>query len=318
MSDQANILYNLEECKKSYKNNDFLDAAVNAFWCLKYCEQGEPYGMSNQKLSRAKSEAWSVLRSCSRKFKSSKLSKITFVYGTICPKLLWLYKNKYNLRRISEVTQKKFDGGHIIGALAQKLFPNGVDASDLDAERVIDMSRFSLPFNLKQQLWLDRTLNFYQKHTVYEAAFVYDDVFAAVDILVNASDGYTAYEVKNSKIITEMLLKDCALQYYVINKNCELKDFFLVYINEQYLEEIQIPIEELTESNVDIERLFIIESVLSRILPMQEEIRGQIENCKTILSKQEPSVEMGSQCSSPYECMFTYYCEHKDRDFDIW
>ena len=88
MSDQANILYYLEECKKSYNNKDFLDAAINAFWCVKYCEQGDPYFMPSNELSGAESEAWSIYRSCSRKFKSSKLSKTTFVYGTICPKLL--------------------------------------------------------------------------------------------------------------------------------------------------------------------------------------------------------------------------------------
>ena len=180
------------------------------------------------------------------------------------------------------------------------------------------MSRFSLPFNLKQQLWLNKTVKFYQRQTVYEAAFVYDDVFAAVDILVNDSNEYIAYEVKSCTAITETLIKDCALQYYVISKHCCLKDFFLVYVNEQYLNGIQIPFEEMDESNVDIEQLFIKESVLSRILPLQDEVRNQIESCKSILGKQEPSVEMGLQCMSPYECMFTHYCKFKDKDFDIW
>ena len=318
MSDQANILYCLEECKKSYKNKDFLDAAVNAFWCVKYCEQGEPYGMSWKEILKAKSEALFILGSCSRKFKSSKLSKTTFVYGTICPKLLWLYKNKYNLRKISEETHKKFDIGHRLGALAQKLFPNGIDASNLNSECIIDMSRFSLPFNLKQQLWLNNTKYFYQEHTVYEAAFVYDDVFAAVDILTNDSNEHTAYEVKSCTAINETLLTDCALQYYVINHNCKLKDFFLVYLNEQYINEIKIPLEEINELNVDIDRLFIKESVLFRIMQLQDRIRNQIKSCKSILSKKEPSVEMGPQCKSPYECMFTHYCKFKDSDFDIW
>lgn len=318
MSDQANILYYLEECKKSYKCKDFLEAAISAYWCVKYCEQGETYGMSCEELSRTESEARSIMRSCSRKFKSSKLSKTTFVYGTICPKLLWLYKNEYNLRRVSNETQKKFDEGHIIGTLAQQLFPDGIDASDVDSERIIDMSRFHLPFNLKQQLWLNRTEEYYHDHTVYEAAFVYNDVFAAIDILTKGTNGHIGYEVKSSKSITETLLKDCALQYYVISKNCKLEDLFLVYVNEQYLDSIQVSLGEMNESNVDMERLFIKESVLSRILPLQEEIRSKIEFCKSVLSGGEPSVKIGSQCTYPYECMFTQYCKNADRDFDIW
>ena len=141
MSDQANILYYLEECKKSYKCKDFLEAAVSAYWCVKYCEQGEPYGMSCEELSRTEAEARSIMRSCSRKFIGSKLSKTTFVYGTICPKLLWLYKYEYNLRRVSKETQKKFDEGHIIGTLAQQLFPDGIDASDVDSEHIIQFTK---------------------------------------------------------------------------------------------------------------------------------------------------------------------------------
>lgn len=318
MSDQANILYYLEECKKSYKCKVFLEAAVSAYWCVKYCEEGEPYGMPREELSRAESEAMSILRSCSKKFHSSKLSKTTFVYGTICPKLLWLYKNKYNLRRVSGETQKKFDEGHIIGKLAQRLFPDGVDASDVDSGHIIDMSRFYLPFNLKQQLWLNRTEEYYRDHTVYEAAFVYNDVFAAIDILTKGTNGHIGYEVKSSKSITETLLKDCALQYYVINNNCKLEDFFLIYVNEQYLNEFQIPFKKMNVSNVDIDKLFIKESVLSRILPLQEEIRSKIEFCKSVLSQEEPSVRMGDQCTCPYECMFTQYCKNVERDFDIW
>lgn len=318
MSDHINILDYLEECKRSYKRKYFLDAAINAFWCIKYCDEGEPYGMSINDISKAKSEAWKIFQSCSQKYKSSKLSKTTFIYGTICPKLLWLYKNKYNLRKISDTTQKKFDKGHIIGVLAQKMFPYGIDASDVASERIIDMSRFSLPFNLKQQLWLNRTKEYFLDNTLYEAAFLYNDVFAAVDILTKGPSGHIAYEVKSGHSVTETFLNDCALQYYVINNNCKLDDFFLVYVNEQYLDEIQISLNEINESNIDIERLFIKESVLSRLLPLQDKIRIKIDTCKSILSQHEPSVEMGPQCSSPYECMFMEYCKGEHRDFDIW
>ena len=320
MADQANIRYHLEECTKAYDNRNFLDAAINAYWCVQYCKYGEPYGISSSELHNSESEAWKIYLKSIKKLKRSILSKSTFVYGIICPKLLWLYKNKYNLRVISPETQKKFDGGHNIGNLAQRLFPDGIDASNLkseNSERIIDMSRMELPFNIKQQLWIEKTNRLYKDHTVYEAAFIYDDVFAAVDILTKGEKGHVAYEVKSSKMITETFIKDCALQYYVINKNCPLEDFFLIYLNETYFEGVKIPLDEINETNADINQLFVKESVLSKILPLQKDIEEDVKMCKSILKKGEPDIKMGKQCSSPYDCMYRPYCSSNGEILDI-
>ncbi len=319
MSDCGDIISYLEESSKAWEEKEYLKATISAYWCIQYCRHGEPYSMSKEELYNIESQAWKIYKKASKNFHSAILSKTTFIYGTICPKLLWLYKNKYTSRQISEKTQKKFDMGHNIGYLAQKLFPNGIDASIFDAEHIIDMSPISLPFNLKQQLWIDRTQQLYENNTVYEAAFVNDDVFAAVDILEKTNTGHIAYEVKASTCITETFLRDCALQFYVINKNCKLDDFFLIYIDETYLNTVQIPLEEINSTNVDINRLFIIESVLTRILPWQEYISDKIKFCKSILKRGEPKIAMGEQCTNPYECMFKHYCGHNAlNDFGIW
>lgn len=311
MSDYANILYFLEESNKLYRAKSYLNAAVSAFWCLKYCEEGEPYGISAEKLCEARSKARSIYNSCLNRLPSPMLSKTTFVYGTICPKLLWLYKHKFNYRHISDETQQKFDYGHNIGSLAQKLFTNGIDASVIGNSCKIDMSRITIPFKLRQHIWIKQTADLYNDHTIYEAAFEHNGVFAAVDILERGTLDHIAYEVKCSSKISDTFLTDCALQLYVISHHCKLKDFFLIYINESYLQETQIPFDSITESNIDIERLFIKESVLSRILPLQEKVKAQIESFKLILSQKEPSIPMGCQCSAPYECMFSHYCSKK-------
>ena len=58
------------------------------------------------------------------------LSKSTFIRGLQCKKLLYLYKNHYNLKdKVSSQTQAMFNQGNKVGLLAQKLFPNGADAS---------------------------------------------------------------------------------------------------------------------------------------------------------------------------------------------
>lgn len=58
------------------------------------------------------------------------LSKSTFIKGLQCEKKLFLYKH-HNIwqDKISEMQQSVFNRGHRVGALAQTLFPNGIDAS---------------------------------------------------------------------------------------------------------------------------------------------------------------------------------------------
>lgn len=248
MSDSANIIDYLNESKEAWEQKDYIRSAISAYWCIKYCKYGEPYRISSSTLSKSESEALNIYRKSCNKFQRCVLSKTTYLYGIMCPKWLWLYNNKYNLRRISLETQKKFDKGHKIGYLACKLFPGGRDASKLegiDLEKIIDISRIEIPFKIKQELWIDKTNRLYTDTTVYEAAFISNDVFAAVDIFTKSENGHIAYEVKSNPTITDTLINDCALQYYVINKNCPLEDFYLVYLNESYLEELEIPLDEI-------------------------------------------------------------------------
>ena len=56
------------------------------------------------------------------------LSKTKYLTGLQCPKLLWLEIN--DPKRLAEVdlsTRFVFDQGHLIGELAKKLFPEGIN-----------------------------------------------------------------------------------------------------------------------------------------------------------------------------------------------
>jgi hypothetical protein len=67
------------------------------------------------------------------------------------------------------------------------------------------------------------------ENILYEAAFLYDGVYCALDILVKTNATWIAYEVKSSAKITSTHKLDAALQYYVISNNAiELQDFPIV------------------------------------------------------------------------------------------
>ena len=53
---------------------------------------------------------------------------------------------------------------------------------------------------------------------IYEAAFQFNGVLAALDILVNDDNGWKAYEVKSSTSISVTYHMDATIQYYAITE----------------------------------------------------------------------------------------------------
>jgi len=217
------------------------------------------------------------------------LSKSTFMMGLQCPKRLWLYKNKPELRpEISESQQMVFTKGTNTGLLAQQLFPAGKDATPVDY--------FSYPQAIMQTFdWINSG-----EKIIYEASFQYDRVMAALDILVSKNGKWHAYEVKSSTEVKDQFIKDAALQYYVItNAGLLLEDISIIHLNNEYVK----------EGSLNLEELFTIVSVKKEVLALQADIKNWIaENKRTLQLKSEPVKDIGPRCSDPYECEFMGHC----------
>ena len=172
---------------------------------------------------------------------NNRLSKSTFIRGLQCEKSLYLYKHHYRLKDPTPSSlQAVFDQGTNIGLLAQELFPYGADASPENHFKMVES--------------VGKTLKFISqgKSIIYEATFLFNNVLAALDILVKDEEGWKAYEVKSSTKVSETYIKDAAIQYYTItNSGVDLKDISIVHINNQYTK----------DGELDIHQLFAIESV---------------------------------------------------------
>ena len=70
---------------------------------------------------------------------------------------------------------------------------------------------------------------------IYEAAFQFEGVLCAVNILVREGNMWNAYEVKSSTSVKETHIIDASLQFHVM-KNCgiEIKDISIVVIDNSY------------------------------------------------------------------------------------
>ena len=114
---------------------------------------------------------------------------------------------------------------------------------------------------MKRQVKKTRELIDNGVKVIYEAAFIYNEVLSIADVVVMEKGGARIFEVKSSTSISETYLNDAALQYYVISSlGIRVKDFSIIYINNQYVR----------KGDVDLHELFTTESVLRFILPFAE------------------------------------------------
>lgn len=229
------------------------------------------------------------------------LSKSSFIKGLQCEKHLYLYKYYYNeMDDLSDMQKAIFKRGTNVGELARLLFPGGQIAAQGNPP---DYDKA-----------LKKTMELFDKGTkvIYEAAFSFDKVLSIADIAVREDNIWKIYEVKSSTSVSETYLNDAALQYYVIsNKGISVKDFLIVYINNRYVRKNELNLNEL----------FVSESVIDLILPLQNFIKEKADKFKKLLmGKQIPDIDIGEHCYNPYICSFFNYCrKHIPRDsiFDL-
>lgn len=227
------------------------------------------------------------------------LSKSSYIRSLQCIKSLYLYKNFYQLRDPLPPERKaRFEQGYNVGKLAWQLFPGGVDASPSH------ISRFKESVEFTKQLIAQRT------KVIYEAAFIFNDVLIALDILVWEVDGWKAYEVKSSTSISETYRSDAALQYYVLNgAGLLLKDFSIVHLKKHH--------SEITTDDA-LENIFQFTSVIEECKRQTEKIDAHIQNMRFVLAdKKIPQIEMGTHCNQPYTCDFIGLCTKSKNEINL-
>lgn len=231
--------------------------------------------------------------------KKGSLSKSTLIRSIQCSKSLYLYKNNYSLRDRAGVTQQqKFDRGHRIGKLAHQLFPNGKDCSPPD------------PFSYDQSIAATKVLVQQQYPAIYEAAFKYAGIMAALDLLQFKDGKWYAYEVKSSFRISNTYLLDATIQYYIITRSgLPLEDFSLVTINNDYV----------FEGELDLHQYFRITSVMDEIKERISFVEKSIESAIGVLDNPSmPEVAIGVHCTKPYPCDFQSYCWKSIEKDSVW
>jgi hypothetical protein len=228
-----------------------------------------------------------------------RLSKSSFIRGVQCEKMLYLDKHHSDLREESSVSREAiFEQGTNVGLLAQDLFKGGYDASPDDYSRISK----SL-INTQKAIENGESI-------IYEATFEYNGLLSAIDILVKENNQWKAYEVKSSTSVSDTYVIDAAVQYYtIVNSGLELSDISLVLINNEYVR----------NGEIDLNDFFKIISVKNEVLNQQSILPDKIDFLKKIINKNEiPTKNIGVHCNEPYDCDFKAHCWKHIPEYSIF
>ena len=231
--------------------------------------------------------------------KKPTISKSSFIKGKQCLKALYLQKKYPELQDpVSEGQQAIFDRGTNVGELAQQLFPGGV------------MAAYDLPEGFMRSIKRTKELIRQGETVIYEAGLMYQNTHCFVDILVKENGKWFIYEVKSSTGVKDVNIYDAAFQYYVLtNLGFKIGGVSIVYINNKYIR----------EGEIDINRLFNIESVFDQAIENQTAVKNLLSSQVAALQKPEiPKVDIGPHCSDPYPCNFIGHCWKDIPDYSVF
>src|SRR5438094_4869762 len=133
-----------------------------------------------------------------------RLSKSRFTSGLQCHKKLWWEVHEPDALELQpdKVLQDLFDQGRQVGEVARAGYPGGV---------LID-----LPHDARaERVAATRTLLDAGAPAIFEATFIADNTFVAIDVLEKQGDGYRVTEVKSSTSQKDEHIPDVAVQAHV-------------------------------------------------------------------------------------------------------
>ena len=213
------------------------------------------------------------------------LSKSRFTCGLQCYRLLWWRVQEPDAPElIPDLGQQAiFDQGKRVGEVARTYVPGG--------------QLVNLPHDaFGERVSLTRELLDLKVPAIYEASFLADDVYAAVDILKRERDGFRLIEVKSSTSLKDEHLPDVAIQLHVLRKSgLEVTRAEVMHLNRAC-------------AYPHLDNLFTRQDVTGDAEALQAGLPDLIAGQVRMLAGSLPEVPIGEHCAKPYECPFMTRC----------
>jgi hypothetical protein len=214
-----------------------------------------------------------------------RLSKSRFTSGLQCHKKLWWEVHEPDAVELQpdKVLQDLFDQGRQVGEAARKRYPGGVL---IDLPHNAGAARVAATQNA-----LD-----VGAPAVFEATFIADGTFVAIDVLEKQGDGYRLTEVKSSTSQKDEHIPDVAVQARVAAA-CGVKVTAaeVLHLNKEF-------------RHPDSGDLFARTDVTSPVAAFVAQVPDEIARQREMLAGPLPDVPVGLQCFEPRECPFIGRC----------
>src|SRR3989344_522736 len=214
------------------------------------------------------------------------LSKSGYTTGMECPGHLWMkYHDKENIPPHTPGVLKRFEQGHVVGELAKKLYPEGIN---------IDAEDLALNLQKTKELLLKRKV-------LFEAALQVDNLYGRADILVPVGkDEWDIIEVKSSAEVKKKHYDDLAFQRYVYEKaGLKIKKCYLMFLNNKYLR----------KGEIDVNLLLVKEDLTEKVVKMLPIVPQNITFLWDIINSPTfPNSAEKNYCTIPKKCQVKEEC----------
>ncbi len=215
-----------------------------------------------------------------------RLSKSRFTSGLQCARQLWWRVHEPDAPELKPgpQTQAIFDQGTRIGALARTYVPGGtlIDFPYDQTQKKVAATAAALAAGAR---------------VIYEASFLADRVFVAVDILERLrGGGFGLVEVKSSTSVKPEHLPDAAIQAHVLGQaGIEVRRVEIMHLNRA------CTFPELGD-------LFARSDVTREVAALLPDIPAMARGQLRMLEGPLPRVAIGPHCNAPTECPFIPRC----------
>ena len=204
-----------------------------------------------------------------------------------CPKRLHLEVHRPDLKHFSSATEAVFATGHQVGAIARDV---------LGREGGVFIDR-----NGGVRATLEKTAALAEQGApaIYEAAFQHNDVLVYVDILRRDDEGWRLIEVKSTGRVKDEHLSDCAVQTWVARgAGHPIAGVSLAHIDSSFV----------YPGGGCFAGIFTEADITSEVEERLALVPTWVENAARAAAEAEPAVDVGTHCTSPYECPFHAHC----------
>ena len=213
------------------------------------------------------------------------LSKSRYTSGLQCHKQLWWRVHEPAAPELvpDPAQQLLFDNGTHVGEVARRYVPGGtlIDLPHTDYEGKLAATRRAIETGAP---------------AIYEASFVADNVFVAVDILQREPRGWRVIEVKSTTSLKAQHLPDAAIQMHVLRRaGLTVTGADVMVLNR----ECTYP---------DLSNLFTRHDVTAAAEALLAGIPAEVQSQLAVLAGPLPQVAIGPHCTDPYECPFLARC----------